>query len=434
MMPSFERILYCIPLLQSLYGWRPPTVPGISKYEPVPKKFLGIIGPGITPDEAKKLPLTDFLMSPGVLQGVFIRPNRTVSPLIQLPVGSPKNQANTALVQFGRGIYALYERGVPKQLDFDWTAESVSVGSEVDKAGLVSGHSKPLGQGLVSLRYSMLGSKVVIEVFDKEWNKVKVKEVPIPVMIKGWKSWIRGPWLLPIVHDFMVVKDRYIIFSCSPFEPTWGASLQLAKTGGVRFYKVDLESGAVEEWHDAVSTYYIFHYGEPQEVRGNIQVEASMYETMSFGSKAKELRGKWRQLTLLASGGLVSHGWNPELEDMNLDFPVIGGGVQCLRRVSEEVMDELVFVQGLRVVGRKRFPGRFLCSEPVWDESKSIWMGLSWSLDNGPDVSKGGSNHRCYLWKLAWPLLALKEEELETEGKPVYLGFHSRLLEDNILL
>jgi len=216
--------------------------------------------------------------------------------------------------------------------------------------------------------------------------------------------------------------------------------LELAKEGGVRFYLVNTTSGASQMWEDGVATYYVFHfapYAAKPFLKGptgrnvygsrdfaatkSLQVQCSVYEGMAFGSSAAGLQGRWRELTLLPSGGLVSHAWNPDLEAMNLDFPVEGpDGVVCLRRINEaKVVDELVFVQGLTIVGRKRMRGRFLCAEPVWDADKSMWMGLSWNQTDPSEV---------YLWKLAWPALAYKEERVETGGRALTLGFHSGLV------
>jgi len=390
-----------------------------------PSKFLGILGPSMKPDQANRSSLMHFLMSPGVLQGVFVRANRTTSPLIQLPVGNFRNQANTALLSFGKRLYALYERGSPRELHVDWVNETVSVGSDIGSAGFVSGHAKRRGSDLVSLRYSVWDSTVSITVFDPSWGLNK--EVCVDIEQGG------PAWWMPIVHDFVLIGPDQVLFPCSPFRLSW-TGLSLADSGGVRFYLVNTTSGEYRLWEDGVSTYYVFHFAPPNMGRrtgystggkgtpsSTIRLQCAVYEDLAFGGSALGLKGRWREMTLLPSGGLITHGWNQDLEEMNLDFPVEGpDGVVCLRRVSEEnVVNELVFVLGLKIVGRKRMKGRFLCAEPVWDPDRSMWMGLSWNCKDPTEV---------YLWKLAWPALAYKEEVIETGNKTLTLGFHSGLV------
>ena len=421
-MTSFAWLCILAPSVHAFFRYAHllPGQPAMKAKDIPPSKFLGILGPSMTPDQANRSPLMHFLMSPGVLQGVFVRANRTTSPLIQLPVGSFRNQANTALLSFGKRLYALYERGSPRELHVDWDLETVSVGSDIGSAGMVSGHAKRRGSDLVSLRYSVWDSTVSITVFDPSWGLHK--EICVGIEQGG------PVWWIPIVHDFVLIGPDQVLFTCSPFRLSW-TGLSLADSGGVRFYLVNTTSGEYRLWEDGVSTYYVFHFAPNTALRTgflgrdskSIRVQCAVYEDLSFGGSALGLQGRWREMTLLPSGGLITHAWNPDLEEMNLDFPVEGpDGVVCLRRVSEEhVVDELVFVLGIEIVGRKKMRGRFLCAEPVWDPDRSMWMGLSWNCMDPTEV---------YLWKLAWPALAYKEERVDTGGQPLSLGFHSGLV------
>jgi hypothetical protein len=157
--------------------------------------------------------------------------------------------------------------------------------------------------------------------------------------------------------------------------------------------------------------FYIFHYAYLEEVGGNIDVYAPLYDNLDFSSL--QIHGKYRRIRIGADGKMVITK-NAFLEKMNLDFPQKWGKYVVLRAIDDFAIKEFVVCKGLDIIRKIRMPSnRFFCGEPsiIEIDGAPYLVGLSYDSDKNGYVNVIGIFNDKYVDQFL--------------GHKVTIGFHS---------
>ena len=364
------------------------------------RQFFGMIGPNLRIKTIKNL--FDLFTGDGVIQSAFFS-NTTASPhfhrhiietnayrmrsvtitprwLLQYAMHKmqmmPTNNgvANTALLPVPllsnssiTTAYALFERDMPYLVQMDHVVGSVQTVGPVKSAsaGLLtmSGHTKRYNTTHVdSIDYHMFSKKVVYHLIEERVNGTSlelVSQQSIPVKTH----------YLPVIHDF-ATTNRSIIITDSPLVfDLWQLfrnrlPVVFNKTAPTQIHVLNKLTGKVKRYVHH-SAFYIFHYAEAQENDTHIMILAPVYDDLDFSSIS--IYGRYRKIIIDKRNGSIKIIKNPDLEQLNLDFPIsMGNGLFLFRRIEDHVMNGFVIVDhNLRIRNTITIPKTYaLCGEP----------------------------------------------------------------------
>lgn len=367
--------------------------------------FYGLIGPDIDKSSIKSL--FELFTGDGIIQGVFLDKGnitfvkhfvRTDKIVYEEKYGRfSKNLpmtvfymllhklrllpnvigvANTAFLHMNNKHYVLFERDLPYQIDLDFINKKLRTMQKVNIHGIdnFSGHSKFNENVLNTLDYNFITKIVSYTTFDEHFKQIK-------------KVLLRTSYI-PIIHDFVVTKKGFL-FVDSPF--IWSLFSQFPvilsnNPNYIHIYDKYTNKETKYKCSSEITPFTIFHYADIIETKNKIHIFGSQYEKLQFSSL--DLEGKYRETIVNCNTGKISINKNPELEMMNLDFPVKWKEFILLRSIENQKINGFVLCRGLKIVKKMVLPeNRFFCGEPsiISDNSDSPFLiGFSYdSSENG---------------------------------------------------
>ena len=340
--------------------------------------FYGLIGPNIVRKETTSL--YDFFMGNGMIQGVFIENEKLT--FIQTDIETEKRKlegsiftnkhnfalsdlfgvANTAFLYFENNTYALFERDLPYKIDIDFNKKQVNtIGKHnIKDINHFSAHSKIRYINdyscIETISYDILLKKVKVYQLDSHFRILSTMKIPVKYV--------------PFVHDFISTPNS-ICFLNSPFKidihlfPCFSTKIQLDTTKSSIFYVVNRENNKIQRYY-VNQCIHIFHYADIYETEKEIEIYASILETLDF-SKI-EIRSKYRKIIINKETKSVTIERNPELETMFLEFPVsfIQNNKKkvLLRYVENELNTGFIICHKLEMEKHIYFENRCICGEP----------------------------------------------------------------------
>jgi hypothetical protein len=139
------------------------------------------------------------------------------------------------------------------------------------------------------------------------------------------------------------------------------------------------------ETYNSSEGFYIFHYADVIKTNRTIEIYGSKYDTLDFSSL--NIQGKYRKIIVNLISGVVFVLKNPELENMNLDFPLKWKEFVLLRSIENQAINGFVLCRGLDVIKKIQLPNdRYFCGEPsiVEISGSPFLIGFSYdSLEKG---------------------------------------------------
>ena len=415
------------------------------------KGFYGIIGPDV--DVKSITSLYELFTGDGMIQGVFFdkgkmtfvkhfvrtekllyeslhgrfSKNVCMTPLYVFlhKIGCLPNTlglANTAFLQIEKKVFVLFERDYPYQINIDVENQFIYTLNKnfIPNVPHFSGHSKYDGDTIHTIDYDVIQNQLI-------YNRLKSS------FITKTRTVIKTHYI-PLIHDFVVLPKKRILFIDSPF--VWDiASIIPLHSPPVKFDRLrptyitlydtstnlvtplinqcqQLPINRCKQWLSPES-FYMFHCAYFEENGENIDIYASLYDNVDFSSL--EIQGRYRRVTLHPSGK-VTIIKNAALERLNLDFPVKYGKYIILRNIENQTINGFIVCKGLNIIIRIKIPeNRFFCGEPtvieLGDKKTPYLLGLSYDDKGMGYVSLIGVFNEDY-------------RELELE-ESVQIGFHS---------
>jgi len=364
------------------------------------RQFFGMIGPNLRIKNIKNL--FDLFTGDGVIQTAFFE-NTTALPhfhrhIIETStyrmrsgalvpqwllhyamhkmhmIRTNNGVANTALLQVPSlsnssitTAYALFERDLPYLVQFHHVSGSIQTLGPVKTSshGLLtmSGHTKRYNTThLESIDYHMFSKKVVYHLVEERVNGTSLELV-------SQKSITVRTRYLPVVHDF-ATTDRSIIITDSPlifdFWQLFRNRLPVVfnRKAPTEIHVVNKLTGNVKRYFHP-SAFYIFHYAEAHENDTHIEILAPVYDDLDFSSIY--IYGRYRKIIIDKRNGSIKIFKNPDLEKLNLDFPVsLGNGLFLFRSIKYNIMNIFVIVdRDLTIIKTLSIPNTYsLCGEP----------------------------------------------------------------------
>ena len=348
--------------------------------------FYGLIGPDV--DMSTVSNLFDLFIGDGNIQGVFFDKGnitfikhfiRTDKLLYEEENGIiPNNKfikmcfmifskfgilpdvlglANTALLNVKNKIYALYERDKPYLLDIDFKNKQVNTISKqrVKSIDHISGHSKYMNSLIETIDYDILTSSVNYYQLNENFDILKHTNIKTKYM--------------PVVHDFMVTRDKLIIMD-SPlciereveqwFKKTIPVLLDKKQNTIIRIY--DKKNNIIETY-DTNNSFYMFHYADYVETCKKIEIYGSLYDELDFSNL--NIKGNYRKIIVNKITKEVSIERNRELEKYDLDFPIKYDNKIVFRNIYNNAINGFVIVQKMKIIKEIIFKDLFISGEPA---------------------------------------------------------------------
>jgi hypothetical protein len=363
--------------------------------------FYGLIGPDI--DKFSIKTLYDLFTGDGIVQGVFFDKGnitfvkhfvRTEKLLYEEQYGRFSKKlmmttfyilmnklkmlpnvlglANTALLDVGSKTLALFERDLPYEIDIDFINKSLRTVKKIKINGLqhFSGHSKYIDHKIHTIEYDVLSNTVSYMILNDSFEQLN-------------KAVIKTTYI-PIVHDFIVLNNK-MIFIDSPF--IWNPFSQIPVTlsKNPTYIHVYDKYTNMRTQYECSSSFYLFHYADVIKTNRTIEIYGSQYDTLDFSSL--NIQGKYRKIIVNLISGVVFVLKNPELENMNLDFPLKWKEFVLLRSIENQAINGFVLCRGLDIMKKIQLPiDRFFCGEPsiVEISGSPFLIGFSYdSLEKG---------------------------------------------------
>jgi hypothetical protein len=263
--------------------------------------------------------------------------------------------ANTSLFKVKNKYYALYERDKPYLLDIDFHDKDVKTISkqEVKSIDHISGHSKYTNNLIETIDYDVLTNTVKYYQLNEQFEKVKSKDIKTKFM--------------PVVHDFMVSKDKVVIMD-SPlcidkeniFKKTLPVLLDNKQHTFIHIF--DKISNTIESYNTTKS-FYMFHYADYIETSKIIEIYGSLYDELDFSDL--NVKGNYRKIKIDKSTREVTIEKNKLLEQYDLDFPIKYDDKIVFRNIRNMTINGFVIVEKMKLIKEIIFNDLFICGEPA---------------------------------------------------------------------
>ena len=358
--------------------------------------FYGLIGPNI--DYKKINSLYDLFIGDGVIQGVFLENNtatfiksfiKTEKLLLEEHFGKMPNNfitktltalfhhikifpnmlgvANTAFMNVQNKSYVLFERDMPYEINIDFKQKKIDTvkRENIHYLNTFSGHSKYINNNIETIEYLFLKKYVIWYQMNKNFEKLK--EIYIPMKY------------IPMVHDFYS-NNEYVIIIDSPIfidlNSLFKTDIPLIfnETMTTYIYLIEKHSGIITRYMSNES-FYLFHYANINIEKDYINITSPFYDTMNYNTIYHN--GKYRKLVIDRNNGISTFlPKNTELENLNLDFPVlIENNTYLLRNIKNNKINGFYILKDLELVNEIIFEDRFICGEPaikIIDDNKYL--------------------------------------------------------------
>ena len=351
--------------------------------------FYGLIGPDLERKKPKNL--FDLFMGNGIIQGVFIENGEITFIKNEIKTDKRKVEtfqnpkkifpnmmgvANTAFLQLNNKTYALFERDHPYEIIINKEKKKIETVGKINMDDLAhfSAHPKKNNAYLETIDYDVLRKKTTIFQLDHHFRTLSSFYISIKYF--------------PIIHDFISTRDS-VLFLNSAFMwnisilPRFTGNILLDETKSSIFYFTDRNTGKINRYYTE-SGIYIFHYADVYETQSEMEIYASVYDSLDF-SKI-ELNGKYRKIILDKKTNKIHIEKNMELEKWNLDFPVPFYDENkkkiLLRYVESEYNTGFIVCHKLEIEKIICFPGKCICGEPSIVEIDGIIYAIFFTKDN----------------------------------------------------
>ncbi len=358
---------------------------------PIQNGFFGTIGPNVETTKVKSL--AELFTGDGVIQGVFFKNGkptfaRHVIKTHKIAANEsddamtlfckyalykagmyPYNTigvANTALMALSKPVdenttamYAIYERDLPYLVHLYHNTSTISTVKKMDafypEIQELSGHSKMVTNIFETLDYHVFAKTVDFFQMNENLNTV------LRVNTLNMRY-------IPVVHDFISTPSKYIVMD-SPlvfdFFRLFVKKIPVVFRANLPsfFHVLDKVNHKVDSY-EVVRGYYIFHYATCEEFEDVIEICAPVYENLDFSEL--NICGKYRKMVLDKKTKQVRVVFHPELESLNLDFPIkTGDGKIVLRNIENKKVNGFVMVDGLKIVKKWLYDNVFFMGEHV---------------------------------------------------------------------
>jgi carotenoid cleavage dioxygenase-like enzyme len=362
--------------------------------------LYALIGPDINMKEVSTL--FDLFIGDGIIQSVFFNKGeltyvkhyvRTEKLLYEQDNGIiPKNAllqlffillnklglfpntlglANTAILNVKNKAYALYERDSPYLLDIDFTNSQISTVKKIDirKMNYFSAHSK-YDNTIDTIEYNMLFNNVKYHELTQQFETIKNKVIKMDY--------------LPVVHDFLKTEDK-IIVTDSPlvidFSNLFSKSMPVMLDNKKKtIINVLNKSSMTVDKYYVDEGFYIFHYADYRETDKYIEIYASIYNKLDFSEL--NIVGKYRKLVLNKETKKATIEKNPELEKLDLEFPIKYDDKIILRNINNKRITGFVVCKGLEIIKTLEFVNKFILGEPAVTYIEQVPHLIAFGFDN----------------------------------------------------
>ena len=263
--------------------------------------------------------------------------------------------SNTALMHFDNNTYSLYERDVPYKLDIDFKNKKIKTKQKnlIKNIRNFSAHSKTNGTTIETIDCDIFKNQVYYYELDKNFVTTKTHIITTKY--------------LPIIHDFWSSQNK-IIFIDSPLAIDYSSVLntpmpvKLDDSKETIINVFDKTTMEIERYHINES-FYIFHYANSKENETHIDIYASLYDNINFNEV--NITGKYRKISIKKNTKLVTIEKNPELEVLNIEFPISYGNRTIFRSIENRVNNGFVICEGMELIKTIEFVDKFICGEPA---------------------------------------------------------------------
>jgi hypothetical protein len=315
--------------------------------------------------------------------------------------------ANTAILNIKNKAYALYERDSPYLLDINFANSQISTVKKMDICNMnyFSAHSK-YEATIDTIEYNMLFNNVKYHELTQYFGTIRNKVIKMNY--------------LPVVHDFLKTEDK-IIFTDSPlvidFSNLFSKSMPVILDNKKKtIINVLNKSSMTIDKYYVDEGFYIFHYADYRETDKHIEIYASIYNNLDFSEL--NIVGKYRKLILEKDSKQVTIEKNPELEKLDLEFPIKCDDKIVLRNINNKRITGFVVCKGLEIIKNIEFGNRFVLGEPAVTYIDNEPYLIAFAFDN--EKSNGGF------------LIIINMKTYETIEIPLNetmnIGFHSSFI------
>jgi hypothetical protein len=195
---------------------------------------------------------------------------------------------------------------------------------------------------------------------------------------------------LPLVHDFIntnhniIITDSPIIIELSNIF-TKSLPILLDKEKPTIIKVLNKHNMKIEEY-TIPTGFYIFHYADYKEDQYNIEIYAPLYEQLDFSEL--NISGKYRKIVIHKETKTVVIMKNPELETLDLEFPVKFGDKIVFRSIENKRINGFVICRDLEIIKKLDFGNKFISGEPAVTYIENIPYLITFGFnDNKSDDS-----------------------------------------------
>jgi len=313
--------------------------------------------------------------------------------------------SNTALMHFDNNTYSLYERDLPYKLDINFKNKNIKTieRKSIKNIQQFSAHSKTNGTTIETIDCDILRNEVNYFELDKNFETIKTRTIATKY--------------IPIVHDFWSSPNK-IIFIDSPLIIDFKnflnrpMSVKLDETKDTVINILDKTTMKIERYNINKS-FYVFHFANSKENDTHIEIYASLYEKIDFNEL--NITGKYRKMIINKDTKLVTIEKNPELEELNIEFPISYGNRTIFKSIENRINNGFVICEGIELIKKIELVDKFICGEPAIkkvDDSYYL-IAFYYSIYNNKDTRLFIMNLDTY----SFIDIPIKEE--------IGLGFHS---------
>jgi carotenoid cleavage dioxygenase-like enzyme len=313
--------------------------------------------------------------------------------------------SNTALMYFDNNTYSLYERDLPYKLDINFKTKNIKTieKKSINNIQQFSAHSKTNGSTIETIDCDIFRNEVRYFELDKNFETIKPHKIKTKY--------------IPIIHDFWSSPNKIIFFD-SPLIIDFNnflntpMSVKLDETKETIIIVLDKTTMKIDRYNINES-FYIFHIANSKENETHIDIYASLYEKIDFNEL--NITGKYRKITINKTTKLVTIEKNPELEILNIEFPILYGNRTIFKSIDNRINNGFVICEGIELIKKIEFVDRFICGEPAIKKIDDTYylIAFYFSIYNNKDTRLLVMNLDTY----SFIDIPIKEE--------IGLGFHS---------
>jgi carotenoid cleavage dioxygenase-like enzyme len=361
--------------------------------------FYGLLGPDINITNVNTI--FDLFTGDGIIQGIFFDKGelvfikhlvRTDKLVYEMENGKIPNNlfmkllftignkvgvlpdilglANTAFMNVGSRYFALYERDVPYEIAIDFHNKTVSTIKKCDLKEIehFSAHTK-VSDIIETVDYHVATNKVYYYQLDENLEIISKRDISTQHM--------------PLIHDIICTSDKVILMDSPiimdmPYLLSKPAPVILNKKGRTWIHVLNKNDNSLDRF-SMKEGIYIFHYADYTETQDFINIYASQYEELDFSDL--NIKGKYRRIQINKNTKEVSVIKNPEIENLDLEFPISYDDKVVLRSIKNKVSNGFIICQGLEIIKKLEYENRSFCGEPAIKMIEKVPYLISFAFD-----------------------------------------------------